>query len=310
MTTFSLPLFAQSGPPEAAAVKTELTDEQLKEAVGAGQVDAILADYNVGGEPAQALFVNRTSQNLNYSLSVINISGVVLETIESGMIASGTAKIVSGTPTLGGPGGSNQVVQAKLWHAGLPGLQSKDTSWARTVIDNDGDGMTNVVEIANGLNPNLNDAGLDNDRDFLTNYEEVILLGTNPNVADAGLAPDTDGDGVVDKVELALGTNPEEQDSLGLDSEDLKYTMHVLNRLTFGPTNSLVTEINEKTIPVWIEEQLLPIGLDEMLPDPAQVLRDSYVVRFSEETHRVGPMRHTHDGIVLDAVEYLFERIG
>ena len=60
--------------------------------------------------------------------------------------------------------------------------------------DTDGDGMTDAFEVANGLNPFLNDAALDPDADTLTNLQE-FLRGTNPRNAD------TDGDGILDSTD-------------------------------------------------------------------------------------------------------------
>ncbi len=49
-------------------------------------------------------------------------------------------------------------------------------------VDTDGDGMPDAWELANGLNPFVNDANFDNDGDGLTNLQEY-LAGTNPNDA-------------------------------------------------------------------------------------------------------------------------------
>jgi len=46
--------------------------------------------------------------------------------------------------------------------------------------DIDNDGMSNEYEVANGLNPNVNDASLDLDNDGVSNYQE-FLDGTQPN---------------------------------------------------------------------------------------------------------------------------------
>jgi hypothetical protein len=48
------------------------------------------------------------------------------------------------------------------------------------IADTDGDGMPDDWEIANGLNPLVNDANLDKDGDSFTNFQEYIA-GTNPN---------------------------------------------------------------------------------------------------------------------------------
>jgi len=64
--------------------------------------------------------------------------------------------------------------------------------------DADGDGIPDIYERANGLNPNANDAALDLDNDGLTNLAEYTL-GTKAN------NPDTDGDGLKDGVETNTG---------------------------------------------------------------------------------------------------------
>jgi len=65
--------------------------------------------------------------------------------------------------------------------------------------DTDNDGMPDVYELNNGLNPNSSaDANTDADGDGLTNLQEY-KLGTNPQIAD------TDGDGLVDGVETGTG---------------------------------------------------------------------------------------------------------
>lgn len=83
--------------------------------------------------------------------------------------------------------------------------------------DTDGDGIPNSYELANGLNPNVNDANGDLDGDGLGNLKE-FQLGTRANNAD------TDGDGLRDGVETGTGTYVSATDTgtspLKADSDD------------------------------------------------------------------------------------------
>ena len=60
-------------------------------------------------------------------------------------------------------------------------------------VDSDGDGMPDVWELANGLNPFLNDAALDKDGDGVSNLQEY-LAGTNPSDAQSFLRIDATSD--------------------------------------------------------------------------------------------------------------------
>ena len=66
-------------------------------------------------------------------------------------------------------------------------------------VDTDGDSLPDFYELANGLNPNVNDANQDPDADGSTNLQE-FQRKTNPQVAD------TDGDGLMDGVETNTGS--------------------------------------------------------------------------------------------------------
>ncbi len=77
-----------------------------------------------------------------------------------------------------------------------------DDSGTPSIIDTDLDGMPNVWEIVNGLDPyNPDDALLDADNDGLSNYEEY-LNKTNPQ------DPDSDNDEIDDHWEIVNGLNP------------------------------------------------------------------------------------------------------
>lgn len=126
-------------------------------------------------------------------------------------------KIVKLTVTDGLDGDADMLANLAISMLGGPAV-------SESAIDDDGDGMSNLYEIANGLNPLVDDAALDADSDGLTNlqeytagtssilsdtdgdglsdYDEVITHGTDPNLTD------TDNDGMSDSEELANGLNP------------------------------------------------------------------------------------------------------
>ena len=97
--------------------------------------------------------------------------------------------------------------------------------------DNDGDGLPNDFELANGLNPDdPSDATLDPDGDGLTNVQEF-------NNGTLLLVADTDGDGLNDGDEITRGTNPTNPDSdLDglLDGDEIALGSNPLNADTDG----------------------------------------------------------------------------
>jgi hypothetical protein len=106
--------------------------------------------------------------------------------------------------------------------------------------DGDGDGISDDLEVANGLNPNDPvDALEDPDGDGLISREEVVDLGTNPRDRDtdddgindgeeavegddgfitSGLLRDTDGDGFGDALEIETGSDPTDPTSFALSA--------------------------------------------------------------------------------------------
>ena len=130
MSLYTLPSFASvEFSSDKEMIKIDLSDSQMKEIIGAnGSVDATLADYTVAGSKATAVFTNRsTVGTVSYSLDVVGTNGNVLENLASGSIATDSSILVSGTPTITT---NNKYIQARIWHGGLLGLESKDSSWA------------------------------------------------------------------------------------------------------------------------------------------------------------------------------------
>ncbi|MDD2240274.1 MAG: hypothetical protein PHI93_06400, partial [Kiritimatiellae bacterium] len=109
--------------------------------------------------------------------------------------------------------------------------------------DTDGDGLPDAWELANGLDPLVDDAAADKDGDGLTNLEEYHL-GTDPQ------NPDTDGDGLNDFDEVRVhGTDPLLSDTDGDGMPDGWEVAHGLNPLVDDsaedPDNDGLTNLQE-----------------------------------------------------------------
>lgn len=100
--------------------------------------------------------------------------------------------------------------EALLLYGNATGLTFIDKFSLRTTnplfIDSDGDGMSDVFENANGLNPSADDRDLDADSDGLSNIEE-FAFGLDPQDG-TDAATDLDGDGYSNLMEASYGTNP------------------------------------------------------------------------------------------------------
>ena len=108
-----------------------------------------------------------------------------------------------------------------------------------SVTDTDGDGMTDVWETANGLNPNnAADATQDADGDGLTNIQE-FGHNTDPKKVD------TDGDGMTDAWEIIYGLNPNNATDANQDADGDGSTNIVEYRRGTNP-NRIMSRQNSK----------------------------------------------------------------
>jgi hypothetical protein len=83
-----------------------------------------------------------------------------------------------------------------------------------SVDDKDFDQIPDSLEIVFGLDPTLDDALADDDFDGLSNYREIMELGTDPQ------EPDSDGDGLTDGEEVIGGVDGYVTDPNNPDTDD------------------------------------------------------------------------------------------
>lgn len=159
---------------------------------------------------AHSITLPATTGNAGYAIAISSVKDATNTADEAftwRMVQSGTAGPYAGGRTYyDAPGGA-------------AGSAVRDASLALVefVPDTDGDGMPDPWEIANGTDPNMNDAALDNDAnggpDNLTNLEEY-QAHTNPNDSD------TDDDGLTDGTEVkALHASGFDSNPLLADSD-------------------------------------------------------------------------------------------
>lgn len=113
---------------------------------------------------------------------------------------------------------------------GLTNLQEFQNGTDPQSSDSDGDGMDDGFEVEYGLDPLMDDSGLDNDRDGLNNLAEY-QAGTAPN------NPDTDGDGIPDGYEVANNLNPLLDDANLINGDGISNYQAYLNSLAKGGYN-------------------------------------------------------------------------
>ncbi len=132
------------------------------------------------------------------------------------------------------------------------GLYDDEEYWHGTdylVSDTDNDGMPDGWEVANGLNPLVNDASRDPDRDGLTNEQEYAYetSGQRCDPQDS----DSDGDGMPDGWEYTNGLNPLTNDAL-VDSDNdghLNLSEYLHGSDPTGDVNSIPTANTTITVP-------------------------------------------------------------
>lgn len=144
---------------------------------------------------------------------------LVAEGSNATLAANGQAMMIGGNPDTAGDNFRTlfgAITEVAIWNRLLTAAEAKtifnnfnlatNTGGATIAAliegkDTDGDGMSDLFEQANGLDPEVDDAGGDLDGDGLNNLEEHDL-GTDPN------EPDTDGDGLTDGDEVDGTSNP------------------------------------------------------------------------------------------------------
>lgn len=100
----------------------------------------------------------------------------------------------------------------------LDGSENLAFSQLYPPLDEDGDGLYDNWELANGLNPSdPNDSNNDPDGDLISAADE-FLIGTREN------NPDTDGDGITDGFEYAAGLEPLDPDDASADLDGDGYS--------------------------------------------------------------------------------------
>jgi hypothetical protein len=94
-------------------------------------------------------------------------------------------------------GMADSYLHGDLDHVKVLNVALSASQIAEPFLDADGDGLGNLQEAQNDLDPNQ----ADSDGDGLSDYEEIVLHGTNPNLTDS------DGDGMDDYWEIQNGLN-------------------------------------------------------------------------------------------------------
>ena len=210
------------------------------------------------------------------ALSPLNPKGVILE--EDGKyIFWGFSNVLSGASYLTSIGGPLFINAANSL---LPD-NDDDGVWDGADDDDDNDGMPDDWEIANDLDPLVDDSGSDPDGDGLTNIEE-FNAGTNPQ------DPDTDGDGRSDDREIARGRNPNDP----LDYEGIPDNEWSALEDLFNYTNGPGWENNENWLDISVSaEDWFGISLD-LSGDHVEQINLGYNMLLGQIPASIGNLTH------------------
>ena len=151
------------------------------------------------------------------------------------------------------------------------------------LADTDGDGATDGAEIFRGTNPRVADSELpsmpiDRDGDGLPDaWESAYGLAPDSNAAEDGADGDPDGDGLSNRLELALGTHPKNADTDGDGLPDGWEVRHGLNPLSAEGGDGALGDPDQDGL---TNAQELAMGTRPTCPDSdGDVLPDGWEVR-------------------------------
>ena len=238
-----------------------------------------------------------------------NYSGTISVQLTSEQDAVIYYSIDGSTPTTGSsiystPFNISQNTVVMFFAVDLAGNIEEIQSRSYVFGDSDNDGLSDVEEIANGLNPNDNSDGADadSDSDGLTNREEIDN-SLNPLDNSDGATADTDSDGVLNRAEIDLGMDPKQSDDLGGTSASDKKAFHVMGRLSYGPTDTLIGEIETLGVDTWINDQLTSTATSLSSEQGLQNIREGYhIYNYHDALHVPPTIRPMHSHYQLQTV--------
>jgi hypothetical protein len=173
-------------------------------------------------------------------------SALPTTTVSSARIATPTEPSATNSPSpVQAP-----VYDNKVYTSPAPSRTGGDDLWTTALYTEsstssplDTSSSTMLLSIVDPLSGNLPSSKTeDDDKDGLSNYDEIMVYKTDPN------KKDTDGDGLTDKEEVDLGTNPLEVDTDGDGIDDFKdeYKLDKTNGLTDDDHDGLMARVEKE----------------------------------------------------------------